>query len=160
MAGSLIDPPSFDEGGGYKPLAEINVTPLVDVMLVLLIIFMISAPLLTSGVPIELPKTEAGAMQDQSEPITLTIKADGGLFVGESQIPFAALKPRLSAMASAGYDKPVYVRADGKASYEIVARVMAALSTGGFSKINLITDTGGPSSGPATAPSPAETAAK
>ena len=146
--------------GRRGALSEINVTPLVDVMLVLLIIFMISAPLLTSGVPIELPKTEAGAMQDQSEPITLTIKADGGLFVGESQIPFAALKPRLSAMASAGYDKPIYVRADGKASYEVVARVMAALSTGGFSKINLITDTGGPSSGPATAPSPAETPAK
>jgi biopolymer transport protein TolR len=146
--------------GRRGALSEINVTPLVDVMLVLLIIFMISAPLLTSGVPIELPKTEAGAMQDQSEPITLTIKADGGLFVGESQIPFAALKPRLSAMASAGYDKPIYVRADGKASYEVVARVMAALSTGGFSKINLITDTGGPSSGPAAVPSPSEIPSK
>ena len=146
--------------GRRGALSEINVTPLVDVMLVLLIIFMISAPLLTSGVPIDLPKTEAGAMQDQSEPITLTIKADGGLFVGETQIPFAALKPRLSAMASAGYDKPIYVRADGKASYEVVARVMAALSTGGFSKINLITDTGGPSSGPAAAPTLTETPAK
>ncbi len=137
--------------GRRGALSEINVTPLVDVMLVLLIIFMISAPLLTSGVSIELPKTEAGAMQDQSEPITLTIKADGALFVGETPIPFGALKPRLEAMASGGYDKPIYVRADGKASYEVVARVMAALSTGGFSKINLITDTGGPSSGATTA---------
>ena len=147
--------------GRRGALSEINVTPLVDVMLVLLIIFMISAPLLTSGVPIELPKTEAGAMQDQSEPITVTIKADGSLFIGETAIPFAALKPRLSAMSSAGYDKPIYVRADGKASYEVVARVMAALSTGGFSKINLITDTGGPSSGAAAVPTdPIETPAK
>ncbi|MDP1631388.1 MAG: biopolymer transporter ExbD [Caulobacter sp.] len=135
--------------GRRGALSEINVTPLVDVMLVLLIIFMISAPLLTSGVPIELPKTEAGAMQDQSEPITLTIKADGGLFVGDDEIAFAALKPRLEALARGGYDKPIYVRADGKAAYEVVAQVMAALSTGGFSKINLITDTGGPSSGEA-----------
>jgi biopolymer transport protein TolR len=117
---------------------------------------MISAPLLTSGVPIELPKTEAGAMQDQAEPVTLTVRADGRLFVGEDEIPFAALRPRLKAMASSGYDKPIYVRADGKASYETVAQVMAALSTGGFSKINLITDTGGPSSGevPAATDSP------
>jgi len=145
--------------GRRGALSEINVTPLVDVMLVLLIIFMISAPLLTSGVAIELPKTEAGAMQDQSEPITLTIKADGSLYVGETPIPFAGLKPRLEAMASGGYDKPIYVRADGKASYEVVARVMAALSTGGFSKINLITDTGGPSSGATTA-APSEPPAK
>jgi len=145
--------------GRRGALSEINVTPLVDVMLVLLIIFMISAPLLTSGVAIELPKTEAGAMQDQSEPITLTIKADGALFVGESPIPFGALRPRLESMARGGYDKPIYVRADGKASYEVVARVMAALSTGGFSKINLITDTGGPSSG-ATVAAPPEPLAK
>jgi len=135
--------------GRRGALSEINVTPLVDVMLVLLIIFMISAPLLTSGVPIELPKTEAGAMQDQAEPLTLTIRADGKLFVGETPIPFDALKPRLAALARGGEDRPVYVRADGKASYEVVAQVMAALSTGGFTKINLITDTGGPSSGDA-----------
>jgi len=137
--------------GRRGALSEINVTPLVDVMLVLLIIFMISAPLLTSGVAVELPKTEAGAMQDQSEPITLTIRANGELYIGEDALAFAALKPRLSALAAGGYDKPVYVRADGKASYETVAQVMAALSTGGFSKINLITDTGGPSSGEAAA---------
>ena len=133
-------------------MAEINVTPLVDVMLVLLIIFMISAPLLTSGVRVELPKTEAGAMQDQAEPITLTVKADGKLFLAETEIPFASLKPRLERLSSAGYDKPIYVRADGKASYEVVARVMAALSTGGFTKINLITDTGGPTSGEGVGP--------
>jgi len=138
--------------GRRGALSEINVTPLVDVMLVLLIIFMISAPLLTVGVPVELPKTEAGAMQDQTEPLTVSIRADGSLFVQESQVAFAQLGPRLKEMAGDNHAKPIYVRADGKAAYEIVAQVMAALSTSGFSSINLITDTGGPSSSGAPAP--------
>ena len=128
-------------------LSEINVTPLVDVMLVLLIVFMISAPLLTAGVPVELPKTEAGALQDQTEPLTISIRADGAIYVKETQVPFATLAPRLREMAGSDTTKPIYVRADGKASYAIVAQVMAALETNGFSKLNLITDTGGPSSG-------------
>ena len=143
-------------GGGRRgrrgrrgPLTEINVTPLVDVMLVLLIIFMISAPLLTAGVPLELPKTEAAALQNQEEPITVSIRKDGGVFVGETQIPFENLAPRISAIAGDGYDKPIFVRADGGATYSIVAQVMAGLSNAGFNKINLITETGGPSSGAA-----------
>jgi len=148
---------AFAAGGGAKrrrrygrgrrgALSEINVTPLVDVMLVLLIIFMISAPLLTAGVPVELPKTEAGAMQDVPDPITLSIRSDGRIYVGENETPFANLSPRLKEMAS-DTSRPIYVRADGRASYEVVARVMASLSTSGFTAINLITDTGGPSSG-------------
>ena len=133
--------------GRRANLAEINVTPLVDVMLVLLIIFMISAPLLTAGVPVQLPKTEAGALSNQNEPLTVTIRGDGSIFVQSQETPFADLGPKMKAVSSAGYNKPVYVRADGKAPYEIVARVMASLSTSGFSQINLITDTGGPSSG-------------
>ncbi len=132
--------------GRRGALSEINVTPLVDVMLVLLIIFMISAPLLTAGVPVELPKTEAGAMQDVPDPITISIRSDGRLYIGDSEVPFANLSPRLKEMAS-DTSRPIYVRADGRASYEIVARVMASLSTSGFTSINLITDTGGPSSG-------------
>ncbi|MFN3857234.1 MAG: ExbD/TolR family protein [Caulobacter sp.] len=158
---------AFGAGGGRRrrgrrgrrgALSEINVTPLVDVMLVLLIIFMISAPLLTAGVPIEMPKTEAGSLQDQSEPITISIRPDGRLYIGEEEIPFAALKPRLAALSQGGFDRPVYVRGDANTRYEVVAQVMGALSTGGFTKINLITDTGGPSSGPAPAPAakPAE----
>lgn len=139
-------------GGRRGALSEINVTPLVDVMLVLLIVFMISAPLLTVGVPVELPKTEAGAMQDQSEPLTVSIRADGSLFVQEDPVPFAGLAPRLRAMAGDVTAKPIYVRADGRASYAVVAQVMAALSTSGFKSINLITDTGGPSSGGTPAP--------
>jgi biopolymer transport protein TolR len=130
-----------------RALSEINVTPLVDVMLVLLIIFMISAPLLTAGVPVELPKTEAGAMNDQQEPLTLTIRADGTIFMQSSEVPFADLAPRMKALAGIGFNKPVYVRADGRAPYAVVAQVMASLSSSGFSQIGLITDTGGPTSG-------------
>ena len=126
-------------------LSEINVTPLVDVMLVLLIVFMISAPLLTAGIPLELPKTEAGALQDQSQPLTVSVRADGQIFVGETEVPFGALAPRLREMAGPDTKKPIFVRADGKASYATVAQVMAALSTSGFTSINLITETGGPS---------------
>jgi biopolymer transport protein TolR len=133
--------------GRRSAISEINVTPLVDVMLVLLIIFMISAPLLTAGVPLELPKTEAAAMQDQDEPLSVSIKADGAIFVQDKPVAFAQLSPRLIAMAGDAADKPIYVRADGRASYATVAQVMAALSTSGFTSINLLTDTGGPSSG-------------
>ena len=104
-------------GRSRRALSEINVTPLVDVMLVLLIIFMISAPLLTAGVPIELPKTEAGAMQDVPDPITLSIRSDGRIYIAENEVPFANLSPRLKEMA-ADTTRPIYVRADGKASYE------------------------------------------
>ena len=116
-------------------------------MLVLLIIFMISAPLLTAGVPLQLPKTEAGAMQNQAQPITVSVRADGTIFLNETQTPFTALSPALADLAGAGPAKPIYVRADGRAPYAIVAQVMAALSASGFTSINLITDTGGPSSG-------------
>jgi biopolymer transport protein TolR len=142
--------------GRRGALSEINVTPLVDVMLVLLIIFMISAPLLTVGVPVELPKTEAGAMQDQTEPLTVSIRPDGAIFIQTNEVAFSQLGPRLQAMAGDNHAKPIYVRADGRASYAVVAQVMASLSTSGFSSINLITDTGGPSSGaPSSGPAPA-----
>jgi biopolymer transport protein TolR len=133
--------------GRRGALSEINVTPLVDVMLVLLIIFMVSAPLLTSGVEIELPKTEAAAMEDPKEPLTVSIRQDGSVFIQDDPTPFSSLAPRLRAMSGDDQAKPIYVRADGRASYEVVAQVMAALSTSGFTSINLITDTGGPSSG-------------
>src|SRR3954468_7099089 len=103
-------------GNSRRALSEINVTPLVDVMLVLLIIFMISAPLLTVGVPVDLPKTEAGAMDEQSEPLSLTIRADGRIFIQNAETSFAALSDALKVMgAGGGYNRPVYVRADGKA---------------------------------------------
>ena len=134
-------------GRGRRALSEINVTPLVDVMLVLLIIFMVSAPLLTAGVPLQLPKTEAGALSNQTEPLTVSVRADGSVYVQATEVPFGDLAPRMRALAQAGFDKPIYVRADGRAPYAIVAQVMASLSESGFSSINLLTDTGGPSSG-------------
>lgn len=140
-------------GRGRRALSEINVTPLVDVMLVLLIVFMISAPLLTVGVPLELPKTEAGAMAEPAEPLNVSIQADGVIFLQESPVAFEQLSVALATLGEGGFERPIYVRADGKASYDRVAQVMAALSTSGFTKIGLITDTGGPSSG-LRAPSP------
>ena len=133
--------------GRGRALSEINVTPMVDVMLVLLIIFMVSAPLLTVGVPIELPKTEAGAMEDQAEPLTVSVQADGRIFIGEEETTYADLGPRLRAKAGDAADKPIYVRGDGKAPYERVAQVMARLGASGFTSIGLITDTGPPPEG-------------
>ena len=151
MALSANDPFQTGRRRGRRPrrgaLSEINVTPLVDVMLVLLIIFMISAPLLTVGVPLQLPKTEAGAMQDQTEPLTVSIRADGTVFLNKTEVPFGSLSPALRDMAGSGMTRPIYVRADGRATYAVVAQVMAALSSSGFTNINLITDSGGPSSG-------------
>jgi biopolymer transport protein TolR len=142
--------------GRRGALSEINVTPLVDVMLVLLIVFMISAPLLTVGVPIELPKTSAGALNDQSQPITVSVARDGRMFIGEEEVLFAALSDRAIGLAEGQMERPIYVRADGGAQYAIVAQVMAALSTSGFTRINLITDTGGPGAGASPAePDPA-----
>jgi biopolymer transport protein TolR len=140
--------------GRRAALSEINVTPLVDVMLVLLIIFMVSAPLLTVGVPLELPKTEASAVQDQQQPLTVSVRADGRVFINETETPFGALSPSLRQMAGAGYSKPIYVRADGRAPYALVAQVMASLSQSGFTSIDLITDTGGPDSGALKGPGP------
>jgi biopolymer transport protein TolR len=128
-------------GRERQTLSEINVTPLVDVMLVLLIIFMISAPLLTAGVQVDLPKTEAGAIEDQTEPLTLTIRKDGAIFIQDSVITYDQLGPRLEALSATVRNKPIFVRADGGAPYEDVARVMAKLSVSGFTKISLITDT-------------------
>ena len=161
MALSTNDAFSLGGGRGRRSsrrrgaLAEINVTPLVDVMLVLLIIFMISAPLLTVGVQVDLPKTEASAVNDQTQPLTITVRADGSIYIQETQTSFDQLSTRLTALAGDGFDKPIFVRADGKAAYAAVAQVMAALSSSGFTKIQLITDTGGPSSGSTTRPKPA-----
>jgi len=138
-------------GGGHvrgrrrarkRPLSEINVTPLVDVMLVLLIIFMISAPLLTTGVEVELPKTEASAVDVSQEPVTVSIDRNGAIFVGESEVAWDRLILTVAREGGEGArEKPVFVRADGRAPYQAVARVMARLSSEGFTKLNLITDT-------------------
>ena len=130
-------------GGGrrrWKPNAEINVTPFVDVMLVLLIVFMVAAPLLTVGVEVDLPDTEARAMTTSEEPLTITIQADGRLFLQETEISFDELVGRLEAIAGAGSDARVYIRADESVDYGQVMRVMARISSAGYADIGLVTD--------------------
>lgn len=131
--------------GGAQPMAEINVTPFVDVMLVLLIIFMVSAPLMTVGVPVELPKTAASALPgEQEEPLAVTITAEGSVMIQKTEIARSDLINRLRAIAAEREGDRVFLRADGSVSYEEVVQVMGALNRAGFSNIGLVTDTGGP----------------
>ena len=126
-------------------MAEINVTPFVDVMLVLLIIFMVAAPLLTVGVPIELPKTAANALPtDQEEPLTVTITSDGVVMIQKTETDRSELISKLRAIASERASTKVFLRADGSVAYEQVVQIMGALNAGGFDDIGLVTDIGGP----------------
>ena len=129
-------------------MSEINVTPFVDVMLVLLIIFMVAAPMLTVGVPLELPKTAAAALPtEQEEPLTISITADGGIAIQTTAVSDAELIPKLTAIAAERTSNKVFLRADGAIDYGRVAQVMGALNAGGFNEINLVTDAEGPSFG-------------
>lgn len=132
-------------GKRTRPMSEINVTPFVDVMLVLLIIFMVAAPLLTVGVPVELPKTAAGALPaDQEEPLTVTVTATGAVQIQTTAVERDALVQRLRAIAAERDSDRVFLRADGAVPYAQVMEVMGALNAGGFSNIGLVTDIGGP----------------
>ncbi|MFN3953594.1 MAG: protein TolR [Pararhodobacter sp.] len=129
-------------------MSEINVTPFVDVMLVLLIIFMVAAPMLTVGVPIELPRTAAAALPaEQEEPLTVTLTVDGQLLVQTTEVAGDDLIPRLRAIAAERRDDKVFLRADGAIPYERVVQVMGALNAGGFRNIGLVTESGGPGFG-------------
>ncbi len=122
-------------------LSEINVTPFVDVMLVLLIVFMVTAPLLTVGVAVDLPRTEAKQLESETEPLTITIRADGTVFVQETVIDKEQLVAQMRAISREGYDRRVFIRADSTADYGLVADVMARLSSAGFRNLGLVTDT-------------------
>ena len=131
--------------GGARPMSEINVPPFVDVMLVLLIIFMVAAPLMTVGVPVELPKTAANALpSEQEEPLSVTITAEGRVMVMTTEVPEADLVNRLRAIAAERAGDRVFLRADGGVSYAQVVQVMGALNRAGFGNIGLVTDAGGP----------------
>ncbi|MGI9367660.1 MAG: protein TolR [Ruegeria sp.] len=131
--------------GRAQPMAEINVTPFVDVMLVLLIIFMVAAPLLTVGVPVELPKTAASALPgDNEEPLTVTLTADGRVQIQTTDVLREELIGKLRAIAAERTSDRVFLRADGAIPYAQVMQVMGALNAGGFSNVGLVTDTGGP----------------
>lgn len=132
--------------GKYRAMSEINVTPFVDVMLVLLIIFMVSAPLLTVGVPVNLPETAAEALPvENEEPLTVTLTAEGSIQIQTTPIEAAELVTKLRAIAAERSSDKIFLRADGAIPYERVMQVMGALNAGGFRNIGLVTDTGGPS---------------
>ena len=131
--------------GASVAMSDINVTPFVDVMLVLLIIFMVAAPLLTVGVPVQLPKTAAEALPtEQEEPLVVSLTAEGEITIMTTPVPESELITRLRGIATERADDKVFLRADGAISYERVMQVMGALNAGGFSNIGLVTDTGGP----------------
>ncbi len=127
-------------GQRYRPRAEINVTPMVDVMLVLLIVFMITAPLLTVGVPVELPKTDAHSLNAETEPLTITVRNDGSVFLQETQVELDTLVPQLTAIAGNGYEERIFLRADTSTDYGEVMKVMARIHAAGFTNIGLVTD--------------------
>jgi len=124
-------------GGGA--ISEINVTPLVDVMLVLLIIFMVAAPMMTVGVPIDLPETQASAMNSDTQPITISVNPAGEIYLQETPIGIEEVVPKLEAIATTGYNERIYVRGDTAAAYGVVMKVMARVSAAGFKNIGLVT---------------------
>ncbi len=127
-------------GRRRRPMAEINVTPFVDVMLVLLLIFMATARLLTVGVPVDLPKTKAQALNQTRDPLSVTVKRDGGIFLQNAPIAEDELIPKLTAIAANGYDQRIFVRGDKAVDYGRVMEVMGLLSAAGFTHIGLVTD--------------------
>src|SRR5713101_4408346 len=124
----------------YRPLSEINVTPLVDVMLVLLVVFMVTAPLLTVGVPVELPQTQAPPINEPREPLVITVNREGAVFIQETSVGIDALVPRLQAITGGNPDSALYVRGDKEINYGRVLEVMSLVSSAGFRKVSLVAE--------------------
>lgn len=144
MAGGIIQAgPRNGKGrrSAYRPMSEINVTPLVDVMLVLLIVFMVAAPLLTVGVPVDLPKAQAPAINENKEPLVVTVNAEGTIFLQETPVENDALVPRLQAITNNNPTASIYVRGDRAINYGRVLEVMSMISEAGFTKVSLIAET-------------------
>ena len=140
--------------GRYRPMSEINVTPMVDVMLVLLVIFMITAPLLTVGVPVDLPKTQAAQINEAIEPLVVTINAEGKIFLQETETDFDSLVPRLQAITGSKPDTRIFVRGDKNVAYGRIMEVMGTISAAGFSKVALIAELPRGTPAPAAKPAP------
>ena len=126
--------------GRYKPLAEINVTPMVDVMLVLLIIFMVTAPLMTSGVPVDLPKVSAQPVNSDSEPLTVSVNAKGDIFLQEQPLDISGLVTKLQAISQNNADRRIFVRGDKDLAYGRILQVMSTITQGGFTKVALLAE--------------------
>ena len=154
MAGQMVKRVRSKGRRRNLPMSEINVTPFVDVMLVLLIIFMVAAPLMVVGVPVQLPKTAATSLpSEQEEPLTVTVTAEGQIMLQTTEVARDELIGKLRAIAAERTSDRVFLRADGNVPYAEVAVVMGALNRGGFSNIGLVTDNGGPAmDGSDTAP--------
>lgn len=127
-------------GRNYKPMAEINVTPFVDVMLVLLVIFMVTAPLLTVGVPVDLPKADAKQLQGDKEPLTVSITGSGKVFLQETEINLNEIVPKLVAITNSGYEERIFVRGDRGTDYGTIMKVMGTIASAGFRRIALVTE--------------------
>ena len=127
-------------GRRHSPMADINMTPFIDVMLVLLIIFMVAAPLLTTGVPLDLPQTGAQSLNLEKQPLVVSIKADGKVFLMETEITLEELVPKLQAVSKTGPDERIYIRGDKSIAYGRVAEVMAVLTTAGYRKVALVNE--------------------
>jgi biopolymer transport protein TolR len=141
---AMVLPPSGDAGEDrYTPLAEINVTPMVDVMLVLLVIFMVAAPLLTVGVPINLPKTSAAQVTQPQEPLVVSMNAAGETFIGEALTTGDDLKTQLASLASQDPARIVYVRGDRAIQYGTLMDLLGLVNTAGFSKVSLLAEATG-----------------
>lgn len=126
-------------GRKHGLMSEINVTPFVDVMLVLLIIFMVAAPMLTVGVPIDMPETQAKALNADTQPITISVNQAGQIYLQETEIPIDEVVPKLQAIAQTGYDERIFVRGDRAADYGTVMQVMARINAAGYRNIGLVT---------------------
>jgi biopolymer transport protein TolR len=137
MAGELLQ---RGAQGRYRPMAAINVTPMVDVMLVLLIVFMVAAPLLTVGVPVDLPKSQAPAINEDKEPLVVSINAQGELYVQETKIDSDALVPKLQAITNNNPDAVIYVRGDRGIAYGKVMEVMGLIASAGYTKVSLVAE--------------------
>jgi len=123
----------------FTQMSEINVTPFVDVMLVLLIVFMVTAPLLTVGIPVDLPKVSAKALTDQKDPLEITVKLDGSVYLGESLVEVENLIPRLNAITDQNTQARIYVRGDRIVAYGRVMEIMSLINTAGYIKVALVT---------------------
>ena len=141
-----VTPPPTGEAGEdrYTPLAEINVTPMVDVMLVLLVIFMITAPLLSVGVPLDLPKLRAAQLTEPKKPVILSLNRDGEVFIGDERIGADELEGRLMALAAEDPTRIVYVRSDRSNTYAQLMDTLGRVNQAGFSKVSLIAEAAGP----------------
>ena len=133
-----INQKNYKKSKRYSQMSEINVTPFVDVMLVLLIVFMVTAPLLTVGIPVDLPKVKANALTDQKDPIEITVKLDGGVYLGESLVDIENLIPRLDAITDQNTEARIYVRGDRVVAYGRIMEIMSTINSAGYVKVALV----------------------